>query len=1049
CEDLSEADHCQPPQYTVNHPIFNAHNDLLNANNDLLNSQNKITIAQNKLMEQLTSMCAMIPSFCDDDDDSAITPNKPVDSLSMEDEHLNTILATESDEFIKFYVKNLVLNPSESEGKSECDMRAREEFTTVSNVLFDADYEFDSVDNQSLHDVDISEKIFSNPLFDEEIISVRNDPHYFNAESDLIESLLNHDSSIIPSSSKIDSLLDEFVGELILLKSISPGINKTDCYHEKEIRFIERLFDSFMEEIDLSFNPDDLMSPSIEEDDDDSERDILIHEELVDNYSLSLPVNESFHFDIPSFSRPPAKPPNGNTGILNIKMMGDNSEQKAPMPKLTITCVLNQEKSPDLLSHRSLENFQLFTCPMMIHGKNIPILDAEDSVIISIPPLVGGMADMVVEIKEVQKDRIRYNQQEGIDYDETYAPVARLKSIRILLAYACALDFKLFQMYVKSAFLNGFINEEYVAQPPGFIDFKKPNHAYKSKKALYGLKQAPKAWYGRLKAFLNKHEYKMGMVDNTLFTKKKSSNLIIVQIYVDDIIFDSTCQDMYDEFAKIMHDEFEMSMMGELNFFFGFQIKQMKDGIFINQSKYIKEMLKKFGLEDSKPIKTPMSSDTKLTKDKECESIDSTKYRGMIGLWYHKGTGIETVVYADSDHAGVYVDRKSTSDEDKEIKITEKKNLENDIVDETLEIDEIVNIKESRNHPLENVIGNLNQRTLRSQAQNQIPQPRNMTIIGTKWVFRNKLDENGVVSRNKARLVAQGYNQQEGIDYDETYSPVARLESIRILLAYACALDFKLFQMDVKSAFLNGFINKEVYVAQPSGFIDFEKPDHVYKLKKALYGLKQAPKAWPDIMFSVCLCTHFQEAPKTSHLKAVKRIFRYIKGTMHLGLWYPMGTNIETVVYADSDHAGDYVDRKSTSVICTFVGCCLTSWFSKKQTALTISTTEAEYLSAGKACQQALWIKQALIDYDVRLNDVPIMCDNKGAINLSKNPVQHSSTKHIKIRHHFLRDNVPKEHISIEKLPSVDNIADILTKPLKGESFNYLCLDLGMMEHIP
>ncbi|GJT42658.1 retrovirus-related pol polyprotein from transposon TNT 1-94 [Tanacetum coccineum] len=124
-----------------------------------------------------------------------------------------------------------------------------------------------------------------------------------------------------------------------------------------------------------------------------------------------------------------------------------------------------------------------------------------------------------------------------------------------------------------------------------------------------------------------------------------------------------------------------------------------------------------------------------------------------------------------------------------------------------------------------------------------VPQPKNMTIIGTKWVFRNKLDENGIVSRNKARLVAQGYNQQEGIDYDETYAPVARLESIRILLAYACALDFKLFQMDVKSAFLNGFINEEVYVAQPPGFIDFEKPDHVYKLKKALYGLKQAPKA--------------------------------------------------------------------------------------------------------------------------------------------------------------------------------------------------------------
>ncbi|GKB03026.1 retrovirus-related pol polyprotein from transposon TNT 1-94 [Tanacetum coccineum] len=185
-------------------------------------------------------------------------------------------------------------------------------------------------------------------------------------------------------------------------------------------------------------------------------------------------------------------------------------------------------------------------------------------------------------------------------------------------------------------------------------------------------------------------------------------------------------------------------------------------------------------------------------------------------------------------------------DEEEAIKVTEKKNLENDIEDETLEIDEVVNIKESRNHPLENIIAmqeELNQ-FIANDVWELVPQPKNMTIIGTKWVFRNKLDENGVVSRNKARLVAQGYNQQEGIDYDETYAPVARLESIRILLAYACALDFKLFQMDVKSAFLNGFINEEVYVAQPPGFIDFEKPDHVYKLKKALYGLKQAPKAW-------------------------------------------------------------------------------------------------------------------------------------------------------------------------------------------------------------
>nr|GEY52388.1 hypothetical protein [Tanacetum cinerariifolium] len=353
---------------------------------------------------------AHIPACCDDDDDynSAITPNEPVDSLNMGDEHLNTIPATESDEFIKSSVENLVPNPSESEGKNECDVPAS--FTTFSNVLFDDDYEFDSVDDQSLSDEDVPEKTFSNPLFEEEIIPTKIEQHHFKVESDLIESMLNHDSSIISSSSKIDSLLDEFTGELTLLKSILPGIDKTDCDHENEIHLVERLLydnsspcppeefvsenynadiesfspspipikdsDSLMEEIDLSCTPDDPMLPGIEDDDYDSERDILIHKELLDNYSLSLPEIESYHFDIPSFSHPPAKPPDGNTGILNIKMMGDNSEQKVPISGLLITRVSNQEKSPDLLSHRGLENFQLSAkCPMMIHGKNIPILD--------------------------------------------------------------------------------------------------------------------------------------------------------------------------------------------------------------------------------------------------------------------------------------------------------------------------------------------------------------------------------------------------------------------------------------------------------------------------------------------------------------------------------------------------------------------------------------------------------------------------------------------------------------------------------------------------
>nr|GFA34138.1 hypothetical protein [Tanacetum cinerariifolium] len=305
----------------------------------------------------------------------AITPNEPVDSLSIGDEHLNIISATESDEFIKSCVENLVPNPSESEGENECDVPAG--FTTFSNVLFNADYDFDSGDDQSTFDEDFMKKIYSNPLFDEEINPMKIDQHPFNAESDLIESMPNHDPSITISS-KIDSLFDEFASKLTLLKLIPLGIDETDCHPEKETRFAKRLlydnssprppeeifFDnsnadiesfspspipnedsgSHMKEINLPFTTDDPMPPGIEDDDYDSERDISILEELLDNYSLSLPDNESCHFDILSPYRPPVKPPD--------------------------------EKSPDLLPHQGLEAFQSYSeCPMIINGKNIPLLN--------------------------------------------------------------------------------------------------------------------------------------------------------------------------------------------------------------------------------------------------------------------------------------------------------------------------------------------------------------------------------------------------------------------------------------------------------------------------------------------------------------------------------------------------------------------------------------------------------------------------------------------------------------------------------------------------
>nr|GEW94006.1 E-beta-farnesene synthase [Tanacetum cinerariifolium] len=309
---------------------------------------------------------------------------EPEDSLRMGDEHFDTISGTESDEFIKSCVENLVPNPSEYKdlSNSECDMPVCDDFTTFSNLLFNADADFSSSDNESFSDKDISKEIYSNPLFDKEIISIKIDPHHFNAESDLIESLLNHDSSIISSSSKIDSLLDEFASELILLKSIPPGIDKTDCDLEEEIRLIEKLFDSFMEEIDLSFTPNDSMPPGIEYDDYGSQVDMFILEEFLSNDSLSLPEKESFYFDIPSSLRPPAKPLDDDSEILTVKVVGDIFEHYVPMPRLLPTqptLASNQEKSPHLLSHQGFKAFQLpLKSSMIIYKGKTPILDVMD-----------------------------------------------------------------------------------------------------------------------------------------------------------------------------------------------------------------------------------------------------------------------------------------------------------------------------------------------------------------------------------------------------------------------------------------------------------------------------------------------------------------------------------------------------------------------------------------------------------------------------------------------------------------------------------------------
>ncbi|WVZ51889.1 hypothetical protein U9M48_002989 [Paspalum notatum var. saurae] len=380
-------------------------------------------------------------------------------------------------------------------------------------------------------------------------------------------------------------------------------------------------------------------------------------------------------------------------------------------------------------------------------------------------------------------------QKERIDYEETFAPVARLEAIRILLAFAASKSFKLQQMDVKSAFLNGFIEEEvYVRQPPGFESARFPDWVYKLRKALYGLKQAPRAWYARLKSFLLKSVFVMGSVNKTLFLLGRGGDTLIVQIYVDDIIFGGSSHTLVSSFAEQMSREFEMSLMGELQFFLGLQIKQGLEGTFVHQAKYTRDILNKFNIGDSKSMTTPMSTNTVLDADEDGEAVDQKEFRGMIGS----------------------------------------------------------------------------------------------------------------------------------------------------LL--------------------------------------------------------------------------------TSHCQAVKRIFKYLKFTPELGLWYSSGSSLSLRGFSDADHAGCRIDRKSTSGTCQLLGTSLVSWSSRKQASL-------------------LWMKATLSDFGLRFGKIPLLVYSTCAISVAKNPVLHSRTKHIDVRFHFLRDHYEKGDIDLVHVASENQLADIFTKPLEFGAF--------------
>ncbi|GAA0145518.1 transmembrane signal receptor [Lithospermum erythrorhizon] len=475
--------------------------------------------------------------------------------------------------------------------------------------------------------------------------------------------------------------------------------------------------------------------------------------------------------------------------------------------------------------------------------------------------------------------------------------------------------------------------------------------------------------------------------------------------------------------------------------------------------------------------------------------------------------------------------------------------------------------------------------------------PKDGKTIGVKWIFKTKRNENGEIIKHKARLVAKGYSQEEGIDYTEVFAPVARMDTVRMIISLAAQKDWKLYQLDVKSPFLHGELNEEVYVDQPEGYVKKGKEHMVYRLHKALYGLKQAPRAWfnkieshfvfegfkrcaseqtlftkknsegkilivsiyvddliftgddheqmktfkesmmkkfdmtdlgllnyflgievvqkadglficqrryaegilkkfetddcnhvnspilpgikvgrneegkpvdethfkqivgslmyltstrPDLMFATSLINRYMSNPTELHLQVAKKILRYLKGTTQYGILYQKGSNgRELEAYTDSDYAGDINDRKSTSGYVFKFSSGAVAWTSKKQPIVSLSTTEAEFIAAVVCTCQAIWMKRIFKELGYKGTEcINIKCDNSSTIKLSKNPVMHGRSKHIDVRYHFLRDLTKEGAIELVHCGSSLQVADIMTKPLKIDSFLKLRSMMGMCEFV-
>nr|GEY09100.1 retrovirus-related Pol polyprotein from transposon TNT 1-94 [Tanacetum cinerariifolium] len=409
--------------------------------------------------------------------------------------------------------------------------------------------------------------------------------------------------------------------------------------------------------------------------------------------------------------------------------------------------------------------------------------------------------------------------------------------------------------------------------------------------------------------------------------------------------------------------------------------------------------------------------------------------------------------------------------------------------------------------------------------------PSTPTYVHAEENNNNQEEEEHLPDDEFTNPLLKGYAQEVGIDFEESFAPVAQLEAVRIFVAYAAHKSFPIYQMDVKTAFLSGPLKEEVYVAQPDGFVDPDHPEKVYRVRKALYGLKQAPKAWydelskflttkgftkglqihqslrgifinkakyaleilhkhgmdkvqsigtpmatkpkldvdlsgnpvdqtgyrskikslmyltsgrPDIVQAVCFYARYQSRPIEKHLKQVKRIFRYLRGTVNMGLWYPKGSSFGLIAFLDADHAGWIDSRKSTSGGIQFLGDKLVSWMSKKQNCTAMSSAKAKYMALFASCAQVMWIRTQLQDYGFNYNKISLYCDSQSDISILCNPIQHSRIKHIHTQYHFIKEQVENGIIELYFVRTEYQLAGMFTKALPEDRFKYLVRGTGM-----